>query len=62
MLGKIYAIMVTVILLFPWSVVGLMVVGALWERGKGGARSSSEDEKARTPGMHPGGSWLKKRK
>ncbi|MEE9539588.1 MAG: hypothetical protein V3W10_09655 [candidate division NC10 bacterium] len=57
MLGKIYAIMVTVILLFPWS-----VVGALWERGKGGARSSSEDEKARTPGMHPGGSWLKKRK
>ena len=56
-MGKIYAIMVTVILLFPWS-----VVGALWERGKGGARSSSEDEKARTPGMHPGGSWLKKRK
>lgn len=62
MLGKIYAIMVTVILLFPWSVVGLMVVGALWERGKGGAHSGAEDEKARTPEVCPGGSWLKKRK
>ncbi len=61
-MGKIYAIMVTVILLFPWSVVGLMVVGAVWERGKGRARSGSEDEKARTPEVCPGGSWLKKRK
>ncbi len=61
-MGKISAIMLTVILLFPWSVVGLMVVGAVWERGKGGARSGSEDEKARTPEVCPGGSWLKKRK
>ncbi|MFQ5801907.1 MAG: hypothetical protein ACE5JQ_03305 [Candidatus Methylomirabilales bacterium] len=61
-MGKIYTVLVMGILIFPWSVVGLMVVGALWEQGKGGARSGSEDEKARTPGVRPGGSWLKKRK
>ncbi|MFQ5990690.1 MAG: hypothetical protein ACE5K9_12325 [Candidatus Methylomirabilales bacterium] len=51
MLGKIYAVLVAVILLFPWSVVGLMVVGALWERGKVHTSSGPAAEKARTPGQ-----------
>ncbi len=33
-MGKIYSVLVTTILLFPWSVVGLMVMGAIWERGR----------------------------
>lgn len=33
-MGTLYSSVVVIILLFPWSVVGLMVVGALWERGK----------------------------
>ena len=55
MMGSTYTILVSVILAFPWSVVGLMIMGAIWERGrKAGARP--EGEKVRTPGESPGGS------
>jgi hypothetical protein len=32
---SLYSVVVTVILLFPWSLVGLMVAGALRHRRKG---------------------------
>lgn len=37
MLNLYYSGLMFVILLFPWTLVGLMVVGAIWERGKGGS-------------------------
>lgn len=61
MMGKFYAVLITVILAFPWSVVGLMIMGALWERGRK-ASARPEGEKGRTPGRFSGGSWLEKRK
>lgn len=51
MMGRTYTILVSVILLFPWSVVGLMVVRALWERGKVRTASGPAGKKARTPGQ-----------
>lgn len=33
-----YSMFVSAILLFPWSLVGVMVLGSLWERGKVHAR------------------------
>ena len=33
-MGTLYSTVVTVILLFPWLVVVLMVAGALWEQRK----------------------------
>lgn len=33
-MGILYSSIVAVILLFPWSVVALMVAGGLWERLK----------------------------
>lgn len=39
-MGSIYYNMfVSAILLFPWSVVGIMILGAVWERGKVCARA-----------------------
>lgn len=34
-----YNAVIGCLLLFPWSVVGLMIVGALWERRKVRARA-----------------------
>jgi hypothetical protein len=34
-----YNTVVGALLLFPWSLVGLMIVGALWERRKVRARA-----------------------
>lgn len=34
-----YSAVIGTLLLFPWSVVGLMIVGALWERRKVRARA-----------------------
>lgn len=34
MLNFYYSTLIGAILLFPWTLVGLMVVGAMWERGK----------------------------
>lgn len=34
-----YNAVVGALLLFPWSVVGLMIVGALWEKRKVRARA-----------------------
>lgn len=62
MMGKFYIVLLTVILAFPWSVVGLMIMGAIWERGKVGARPRPEGEKARTPGEPPGSPCLTQQK
>ena len=39
MLNLYYSGLMFVILLFPWTLVGLMIVGAIWERGKGGSHA-----------------------
>jgi hypothetical protein len=33
-----YSAVIGVLLLFPWSLVGLMIMGALWERARVRAR------------------------
>jgi len=33
-MGKIYTVLVTTLLLFPWSIAGMMVLGAIWDRGR----------------------------
>lgn len=39
MANFVYSSLVIGVLLFPWSVVGFMVAGAVWQRLKVGARA-----------------------